>query len=292
MATALALDASPAKVLRSMRGSIVAASLAHPDVLHVEIRDARGDIWRLATQDADWSPSDPDQLVGHSIEDAEIDEQTGELRCKLSDGVVLDLKPGAREANDDPPNWELITPGGVVLEFGPGLRWQISGADAPRASSAPLRRPPARRRASTISPSCVARCVVGVDQGGRDFAVAHPLLEGAQRHAGRGHRVPNVWRRSWKRTRHAGAAAGPRSAWHLADRAGRRSRGGRRRGRRRPGTQSAKWARARPRPVGQRHARRRAGSSACRTRRACSSAAPDLAAIQSTSRQRSAISSP
>ena len=56
---------------------------------------------------------------------------TGELRCKLSDGSLLDVKPAKREAVDDPPNWELITPGGVVLEFGPGVRWQISGADAP-----------------------------------------------------------------------------------------------------------------------------------------------------------------
>ena len=134
MATALALDTSPANVLRSMRGSIVAARLAYPHVLHVEIRDARGDTWRLATQDADWSPSDPDQLVGHAVKDAEIDEQTGELRCRLSEGLVLDVKPGAREADDDPPNWELITPAGVVLEFGPGVRWQISAADAPPSS--------------------------------------------------------------------------------------------------------------------------------------------------------------
>lgn len=134
MATALALDASPANVLRSMRGSIVAARLAYPQVLHIEIRDAGGDLWRLATQDAEWSPSDPAELVGHSIEGAEIDEGTGELRCKLSEGVVLDVKPTAREADDDPPNWELITPGGVVLEFGPGVRWQISSAEG-RASS-------------------------------------------------------------------------------------------------------------------------------------------------------------
>jgi hypothetical protein len=136
MATALALDASPANVLRSMRGPVVSARLAYPQVLHVEIRDASGDLWRLATQDAQWSPSDPDELVGHSVEDAEIDEGTGELRCKLSEGVVLDVKPAAREADDDPPNWELITPGGVVLEFGPGVRWQFSSADAP----APARR--------------------------------------------------------------------------------------------------------------------------------------------------------
>jgi hypothetical protein len=47
---------------------------------------------------------------------------------------VLDVKPAAQEANDDPPNWELITPGGVVLEFGSGVRWQISSATAPASS--------------------------------------------------------------------------------------------------------------------------------------------------------------
>jgi hypothetical protein len=128
---AVALDASPANVLRSMRGLIVDAHLAYPDVLHVEIEDPAGKLWRLATQDAEWSPSDPDELAGRSIEDASIDESTGELRCKLSDESLLYIRPTASEADEDPPNWELITPAGVVLEFGPGVRWQISGADAP-----------------------------------------------------------------------------------------------------------------------------------------------------------------
>lgn len=130
MATAVTLDASPLSVLRSMRGSIVDARIAYPDVLHVEIQDSAGDLWRLATQDADWSPPDPAELVGRTVDDADIDAETGELRCKLSDGSLLDLKPAAREAEDDPPNWELITPGGVVLEFGPGVRWQIGSADS------------------------------------------------------------------------------------------------------------------------------------------------------------------
>lgn len=134
MATAVALDASPLNVLRSMRGSIVDARIAYPEVLHVEIKDSAGELWHLATQDAEWSPSDPRALVGRSINDADIDAETGELRCKLSDGSLLNVKPAAREAEDDPPNWELITPGGVVLEFGPGVRWQIGSADS-RASS-------------------------------------------------------------------------------------------------------------------------------------------------------------
>ncbi len=131
---AVALDASPANVLHSMRGEIVAARLAYPEVLHLDIRDASGELWRLATQDAEWTQSDPAELVGHAIEDAEIDERSGELRCRLSSGAVFDVKPAAQEASDDPPNWELITPGGVVLEFGPGVRWQISSADAPASA--------------------------------------------------------------------------------------------------------------------------------------------------------------
>jgi hypothetical protein len=59
----VALDASPTTVLRSMRGPIVDARIAYPDVLHVEVRDSSGGIWHLATQDAEWSPSDPAQLV-------------------------------------------------------------------------------------------------------------------------------------------------------------------------------------------------------------------------------------
>ncbi len=52
----------------------------------------------------------------------------------LSDGSVLDVRPAAVEAKDDPPSWELVSPAGIVLEFGPGLRWQVSGADVPASS--------------------------------------------------------------------------------------------------------------------------------------------------------------
>lgn len=129
MTSVVTLDASPAGVLRALRGLIVDARLAYPNVLHVEIRDAASGLWRLATQDAEWSPPDPTKLVGTSVQGAAIHEGTGELRLELSDGL-LRVIPGSRGPSDDPPNWELITPDGVLLEFGPGLRWQISGADA------------------------------------------------------------------------------------------------------------------------------------------------------------------
>jgi hypothetical protein len=134
MATAVALDASPVNVLRQVRGQIFDARIAYPEVLHIEVRDSHGGIWRLATQDAEWSPSDPSQLIGRSIESADIEDETGELHCGLSDGSVLSVKPRAIETDDDPSNWELIGPTGIALEFGPGLRWQISSADTPASS--------------------------------------------------------------------------------------------------------------------------------------------------------------
>jgi hypothetical protein len=134
MASVVALDASPSSVLRSLHGAIIDARIAYPDVLHVAVKDSDGDVWELATQGADWSPRDPKLLIGLSLEGATIDEASGEMRFPLSDGSALELKPFKFEAADDPPNWEVITPNGLVLEFGPGLRWQISGADAPASS--------------------------------------------------------------------------------------------------------------------------------------------------------------
>lgn len=133
MAATIALNASPASVLGSLRGQIVAAQIAYPEVLHVEVRDSAGATWRLATQDADFSPVDPAELVGLSVVDAEIAEATGGLRCALSNGTSLDVNPtggsqtARSEDHGEPPSWELIAPSGLVLEFGPGLRWQITG---------------------------------------------------------------------------------------------------------------------------------------------------------------------
>jgi|ERR1700722_556500 len=134
MTAIAALDTSPANLLRLVCGSIVDARIPYPDVLHIEVRDSRGDLWRLTTQDAEWSPSDPGQLVGRSIDDVAIDGKTGELRCMLSDGSALDIRPAAIESQDDPPNWELVSPSGIALEFGPGFRWQISSADVSASS--------------------------------------------------------------------------------------------------------------------------------------------------------------
>lgn len=135
MATSVALDTSPSTILRGLRGKIVDARIAYPEVLHVEVHDEAGEQWRFATQDAEFSPSGPARLVGRVLEKAELDPVTAALRCRLADGSQLLVTPAAEEAADDPPNWELITPDHLTLEFGPGLRWQIGRSDTPASSS-------------------------------------------------------------------------------------------------------------------------------------------------------------
>jgi hypothetical protein len=133
MAAVVAPNASPAGVLRLVHGSITDARRAYPDVLHIEIQDRSGGLWKLATQDAEWSPADPSELMNRGVEGAELDEETGELRLALSDGSSFNVAPAEQEAEDDPPNWKLFTPDGLVLVFGPGGRWQFNRADEPIA---------------------------------------------------------------------------------------------------------------------------------------------------------------
>ena len=125
------LDSSVSDVLAGFRGPIVAAQMAYPEILHVEVRDDQGKLWRFATQDASWSPIDPAELRGQAIVTSAIDEASRELRCQLSNGLVFSVTPEPQIEPDDPPNWELITPDDLVLEFGPGQHWQIVDESAP-----------------------------------------------------------------------------------------------------------------------------------------------------------------
>lgn len=131
MAAVVAPNASPAGVLRLVRGSITAARHAYPEALHIEIQDPGGGLWKLATQDAELSPADPSQLIDRTVERADLDQETGELRLALSGGSSFKVVPAEQEAEDDPPNWKLFTPEGLVLVFGPGGRWQFNRADEP-----------------------------------------------------------------------------------------------------------------------------------------------------------------
>jgi hypothetical protein len=100
-------------------------------VLHLDIQDPEGGLWKLATQDAEWSPDDPSELVNRTVKSVVLDEENGELRFALSGETTFNVVPAEQEAEDDPPNWKLFTPEGLVLVFGPGGHWQFNWAADP-----------------------------------------------------------------------------------------------------------------------------------------------------------------
>ena len=134
MPTTIALDSSPTTIVRRLHGLIVSMRTAYPEILHIEVDDRAKGRWRLASWDADLSTVVPETLKGRSIERAEIDGGTGELRLVLAGDSTFSISPDKHSSPGDPPSWELITPDGLALVFGPGLRWQIARADAPLTS--------------------------------------------------------------------------------------------------------------------------------------------------------------
>jgi hypothetical protein len=118
-------DISPAELLTRFRGTVIDVHPAYPETIHLKVRDADGGEWRLCTADADYSPSDPDVLRGKVIVDTEHEGPEGDLTVRFSDGSSFEVTVEPQTREDDPFNWMLFTPEGLVLEWGPGESWRL-----------------------------------------------------------------------------------------------------------------------------------------------------------------------
>ena len=140
-------DISPAMLLGRVRGRVTAARLTYPERIRVEVTDADGGLWRLATWDAEYSPSDPEALIGKSVVDTSLDDSSGVLTLRFSGGTCFTATPIPVE-DDDVENWEFFTPESLVLSYGPKGQWQVGRSDGvqgdpllrrPRSGVAPVR---------------------------------------------------------------------------------------------------------------------------------------------------------
>jgi hypothetical protein len=95
------------------------------------VTDAEGGLWRFATWEADYSPTDPEGLAGKTVVSADLDEPGGKLTIGFSDGTTFTVTPIPDEEDDAIENWELFTPEGLVLSYGPRGRWQLGKATDP-----------------------------------------------------------------------------------------------------------------------------------------------------------------
>jgi hypothetical protein len=118
-------DISPTELLARLRGPITDARPAYPETIHLKLEDGRGGEWWLTTHDAYYSPSDPAALRGKTVVGVDLDDRSGNLTLAFSDGTAFKVLPCPQEADDDPANWKVFTPEGVVLVYGPGGSWRF-----------------------------------------------------------------------------------------------------------------------------------------------------------------------
>lgn len=131
MAQVVIPDTSPVDLLRSLRGQIVESAPGYPDVLDLTVKDLHGDEWGFATFDSEWSPSDPAIFLGKTITRADLDVPTGKLTIGFSDHSALTVVPTPNVEDDDLENWQIFTPDGFVLNYGPGRQWRLKRASDP-----------------------------------------------------------------------------------------------------------------------------------------------------------------
>jgi hypothetical protein len=124
-------DISPKQLLKDFRGPIVDAHPAYPETIHLEIRDAAGGLWKFATHDAYYSPSDPDVFPGKTVANVDLEGPLGNLTIGFSDGTDFRVTVEPQDAQDNPVNWRLYTPDGFILAWGPGVHWALKRGDEP-----------------------------------------------------------------------------------------------------------------------------------------------------------------
>jgi hypothetical protein len=127
-------DIKPTELLARFRGRVTSARPAYPDVLHLDVIDAAGGVWSFGTFEADYVPKDPDAFVDKSVVDADLDVPVGRLAIRFSDGSELNVVPFALkpdEVDEFYESWNLFTPDGFVLNYGPGDRWVLKRATDP-----------------------------------------------------------------------------------------------------------------------------------------------------------------
>lgn len=132
MAPTVIPNISPTELIARVRGRIFKANPAYPETIQFRLRDDAGGEWWLATQWADYSPSDPADLLGKVVVDAQLDERTGNLTFRFSDGSHFRVTSRPQEEpGDDLEHWDLFTPEGLVLVWGPDAAWQLKRATDP-----------------------------------------------------------------------------------------------------------------------------------------------------------------
>jgi hypothetical protein len=124
-------NTSPADLLTCVRGIVTYAHVTSSGRIKLRLTDQAGDKWGLVSWKADYSPSHPEVPDGKTIVDAALDTDSGVLTVDFSDRTYFTLAPNREPDDEGIEDWELFTPDGLVLSYGPRGRWQLASAGDP-----------------------------------------------------------------------------------------------------------------------------------------------------------------
>jgi hypothetical protein len=129
--SAVSLDITPVDVLARFRGHVVGTRLPHSKRTYLEVIDAEGGKWRLVTWRTTYSSTDAGENLGKTVVGVAIDDRTEALMISFSDGSSCSLTAIPDESEDALENWEIFTPDGFILAYGPRGRWLWGRASDP-----------------------------------------------------------------------------------------------------------------------------------------------------------------
>ncbi|HEX4729689.1 MAG TPA: hypothetical protein VH299_00370 [Solirubrobacterales bacterium] len=129
--SAATLDTTPVNLLDRFRGLVVGTRLPHSKRTYLEVTEAEGGMWRLVSWYTTYSSTDTRDNFGKTVLSTALDDRSGILTVSFSDETSFTLTPIPDEAEDAVANWEIFTPEGLVLAYGPRGRWLLGRADDP-----------------------------------------------------------------------------------------------------------------------------------------------------------------
>ncbi len=124
-------DISPMAILGGFRGFVARARLTYPERAALDVTDVKGGEWHLTTWWSDYTPADPEVFDGKTVVSADLGDPEGKLTVGFSDGTDFTVTPVIDEGDDAIENWQLFTPDGRILTYGPKGRWQLGKASDP-----------------------------------------------------------------------------------------------------------------------------------------------------------------
>jgi hypothetical protein len=104
-------------IFETLSGEIASVTKGDEGLPDIEVIHPNGLPWHLVVGRAELTPADPTGMIGISIQTVQIDDASQTLRCRLTDGSLLEAAPRP-DADEDHPAWRVDLVDGMSITRG------------------------------------------------------------------------------------------------------------------------------------------------------------------------------